>query len=43
MRVDWLNKWMTLNHQGVSIHLHGFKPSVPAFSLIELLLIDDSS
>jgi hypothetical protein len=41
MRIDWLNKWMTINFHGSNIQLQGLQPSLPAFSLIELLLISD--
>jgi hypothetical protein len=41
MRIDWLNKWMVINFHGSNIQLQGFQPSLPAFPLIELLLISD--
>jgi hypothetical protein len=39
MRIDWLNKWMCLNVNGNSIQLHGVQPSLPEFSLVELVLV----
>jgi hypothetical protein len=39
MRVDWLNKWMMFNLDGIAIQLHGLQPSLPELSVVEVLLI----
>jgi hypothetical protein len=41
MRIDWLNKWMVVNLEGGAIQLHGLQPSLPEFSLVEVLLIQE--
>jgi hypothetical protein len=42
MKVNWLNKWMIVNHGGTVVQLHRLQPSMPGFSLVEVLLIQDS-
>jgi hypothetical protein len=41
MQIDWLNKWMVINFNGTSCQLQGIHPSLPAFSLVELLLVSE--
>jgi hypothetical protein len=39
MKVDWLSKWMIANVNGSVVQLHGIQPSLPEFSLVEMLLV----
>jgi hypothetical protein len=41
MKIDWLNKWVILNCAGSAVQLHGMQPSLPEFSLVELVLVTD--
>jgi hypothetical protein len=41
MRVDWLNKWMTVTQNGMSVQLHGLQPAMLECSMIEVLLVDN--
>jgi hypothetical protein len=43
MRVYWLNKWITINQEGVSVLLHGLHPAIPELSIVEVLLLSDTS
>jgi hypothetical protein len=43
MKIDWLNKWVILNYADTAVQLHGMQPSLPEFSLVELVLISDES
>jgi hypothetical protein len=43
MQIDWLNKWMVINFDGTSIQLQGIHPTLPAFSLVELLLVSEAA
>jgi hypothetical protein len=40
MRVDWLHKWMVISVNGEQLHLHELQHSLPAYSLVELHLMD---
>jgi hypothetical protein len=41
MQVDWFNKWMVINFDGTTVQLQGIHPALPAFSLVELLLVSE--
>jgi hypothetical protein len=41
MQVDWFNKWMVINFNGTIVQLQGIHPTLPAFSLVELLLVSE--
>jgi hypothetical protein len=41
MRVDWLNKWITITQHGRIVQLHGLQPTLPKCSVIEVFLIED--
>jgi hypothetical protein len=41
MQVDWFNKWMVINFDGTTVQLQGIHPTLPAFSLVELLLVSE--
>jgi hypothetical protein len=41
MKIDWLNKWVVINHEGSPVQLHGIQPSLSEFSLVEVLLLSD--
>jgi hypothetical protein len=43
MKVDWLSKWMIVNVNGLAEQLHGVQPSLPEFSLVEVLLISNTN
>jgi hypothetical protein len=39
MKIDWLNKWMAVDINGRSVQLQGVQPSLPEFSVVEVLLM----
>jgi hypothetical protein len=42
MTIDWLNKWMVVDINGRLVLLQGVQPSLPEFSVVEVLLISAS-
>jgi hypothetical protein len=43
MKVDWLNKWIVINHDGQPLHLHGLQHALPEFSMVEVIIMQDSA
>jgi hypothetical protein len=41
MKVDWLNKWMSITTASSVVQLHGLHPSIPESSMMEILLTED--
>jgi hypothetical protein len=41
MKVDWRSKWMMINYKGSSVQLHGLQPSLPEYSLVEVMRIQE--
>jgi hypothetical protein len=40
IKVDWLNKWMSITTAGSVVQLHGLYPSVLECSMVEILLTE---
>jgi hypothetical protein len=43
MNVDWLHKWMIIDYNGAYVQLLGVKSTLPECSLLEIVLVDQTS
>jgi hypothetical protein len=39
MKIYWLNNWMIVNLKGRYVQLQGLQPSLPEFSIIEVMMV----
>jgi hypothetical protein len=43
MKVDWLNKWVIISHEGKPAHLQGLQPTMPELSMVEVFMIQEET